>query len=349
MVINYQLRFRFLWLFRRLFPSPVHGSQQRFHYFGAEINRMSKKTIIKLVFGVILTAVILYFSIYSLKGLHISVILHTGINWFLVLLSILVFIYANYIRGFVYTRGIDKQLDRITAFRIVGIGHAINMVMPLRLGEGLRYVFFPAEYSASKRAKLLIIPAFTDFVVIMAISVLAVPFAGFRDRAMILAMWILCGLCVAGILLCVLAIFFVPAVKRYLAEYLNFSLVKMLGWVFLSWVLLLFSTWIGLVAIGYGELLTTARMSIAIFAATNIINFIPASPGSLGLFEYATVLAMSIFHIDQSHAFAASLLLHLIQYAALMPLGVVLYFSAIHGKYGEQIRGAIHKGHRGKP
>jgi glycosyltransferase 2 family protein len=307
---------------------------------------MSKKTILKLVLGGILTVVILYFSISSLKGLHISVVFHSKINWFFAALSTLVFLYANYIRGLAYTRGIDKALSRMTALRIVGIGHAINMVMPLHVGEGLRYVFFPEDYGAAKRAKLLIIPAFADFIAIMALSVLAVPFSGFRNHSIELAMWILCGLCAAGILLCVLAVFLVPAVRRYVAEYLNISLLKMLGWVLLSWILLLVSTWLGLIAIGYGELLTAARMSLAVFAATNIINFIPASPGSLGLFEYATVLAMSVFHVDQSHAFAASLLLHLIQYAALMPLGIALYFTAVHGKYKEQVRGALRKEHR---
>lgn len=309
---------------------------------------MSKKTIAKLISGVILTVVILYFSIYSLKGLHISVVFHAKINWFLALLSTLVFIYANYIRGLAYTRGIDKNLSRIAALRIVGIGHAINMVTPLHLGEGLRYIFFPEDYGAAKRTKLLLIPAFADFIAIMAVSVLAVPFAGLRNHDIELAMWILCGLCVGGILLCVAAVFFIPEVRRYMADYLNISLLKMLGWVFLSWILLLASTWLGLAAIGYTELPTAARMALAVFAVTNIINFVPASPGSLGLFEYATVLAMSVFQVDQSHAFAASLLLHLIQYAALLPLGAALYVTAVHGKYGEQVRGALYKGRHSK-
>lgn len=51
----------------------------------------------------------------------------------------------------------------MTALQIVGLGHAANMVLPFHVGEGLRAAFFPKGYSAMRRTKLLIIPAFADF------------------------------------------------------------------------------------------------------------------------------------------------------------------------------------------
>ena len=305
---------------------------------------MSKKTVLKLIVGLIVTVVVIYCSVRSLSGLQLKTVLNLRINWGLAAISTFIYMYANYVRGLAYSWGIDPKMDHMTAFRIVGIGHAANMVLPLHIGEGLRYVFFPTSYSAGLRAKLLIIPAFADFLAIMILSVLAVPFAGFRDHAMMMAMWILSAVCIAVIVLSVAAVFFVRRLREYVKDYLNFSLVKMMFWVMLSWVMLLASTWIGLIALGYGDLIEVMRMSLAVFAATNIINFIPASPGSIGLFEYATILALKIFNINDSDALVASLFLHVIQYVALIPMGLILYFTALHGKYGAQFKGALRRG-----
>jgi len=298
---------------------------------------MPTKIKIKLFIGIIITAATVYYSIGALKDLHLSQVFHSDINWVLAAVSTAIYMYANYIRGLAYSRGIDRDMDRMTAFQIVGIGHAINMVLPLHVGEGLRAAFFPNHYSALRRTKLLIIPAFADFTAIMMLAIPAVPFAGFKDQTLLNALWFFTFLCIAAFILFVTLIFFVPRLRSYVSEYFNFGTVKMMFWVVLSWIFLLLSTWIGLVAFGFEEV-TSMRMSLAVFAATNIINFIPATPGAIGLFEYGTVLGLGGLGIDQPTALSASLLLHLIQYAALLPLGTFLYFKALHGQYGEALR-----------
>jgi Predicted integral membrane protein len=297
---------------------------------------MPTKTKLKLLIGLSITAIVIYYSIEALKGLHVGELFHSDINWGFTVVSVLIFGYANYIRGLAYTRGIDRDMDRMTAFEIVGIGHAANMVLPFHVGEGLRAAFFPKEYSAIRRTKLLIIPAFADFAAIMMLSIPAVPFAGFKDQNLLKALWILTFLCIAAFILFMILIFFLPRLRSYLSEYLNFDAVKMMFWVVLSWVLLLVSTWIGLVAFGF-PWVASIRMSLAVFAATNIINFIPATPGAIGLFEYGTILGLGGLGIDQTTALSASLLLHLIQYAALLPLGIFLYVKSLHGQYGEAL------------
>lgn len=302
---------------------------------------MPTKTSLKLFIGITITAVTIYYSIGALKGLHVGELFHSNINWGLAVVSVAIFAYANYIRGLAYTRGIDRSMDRMTALQIVGIGHAANMVLPLHVGEGLRAAFFPKGYSAIRRTNLLIIPAFADFAAIMMLSIPAVPFAGFKDQNLLKALWILTFLCIAAFILFVILIFFLPRLHSYLSEYLNFDTVKMMFWVVLSWILLLVSTWIGLVAFGF-PWVASIRMSLAVFAATNIINFIPATPGAIGLFEYGTILGLGGLGIDQTTALSASLLLHLIQYAALLPLGLFLYIKALHGQYGEALSNMWH-------
>lgn len=304
---------------------------------------MSKKTIIKLIVGIIITVVIIYYSVKTLGDFDIGDIFKRNINWFLAALSAAVFMYANYIRGLCYTLGIDPQMDRMTAFRIVGIGHAANMVLPVHLGEGLRLVFFPSDYSIVRRTKLLVIPGFADFVVIILLSLLAVPFAGFSDPVLLKALWTLFLLCILAGVLCAAAVYFVPKLNKYAKEYMNVATAKMTFWVAVSWVLMLASIWLGLMAFGFNAA-ESVGMSLAVFATTNIINFIPASPGGIGLFEYATVLALEKLGVERAPALAAGILLHLIQYVALLPMAVVLTVTAFHGKYRDSIKAFLKKG-----
>jgi uncharacterized protein (TIRG00374 family) len=105
-------------------------------------------------------------------------------------------------------------------------------------------------------------------------------------------------------------------------------MAKMCFWVFLSWLVMLISIWIGLLSFGF-RAEESISMSFAVFAATNIINFVPASPGGIGLFEYAVVLGLGGLGVQTMAAKSAGLLLHLIQYAALLPLGTVLYLTGL--------------------
>ncbi|WP_407307023.1 lysylphosphatidylglycerol synthase domain-containing protein [Desulfosporosinus sp. SB140] len=295
---------------------------------------MPTNTKLKLSIGLTITAIVIYYSIGALKGLNVEGLFHSDINWSFTVVSVIIFVYANYIRGLAYTRGIDRDMDRMTALQIVGIGHAANMVLPFHVGEGLRAAFFPSGYSAIRRTNLLVIPAFADFAAIMMLSILAVPFAGFKDQNLLKALWILTFLCIAALILFMILIVFLPRLRSYFSEYLNFDTVKMMFWVILSWILLLVSTWLGLVAFDF-PWMASIRMSLAVFAATNIINFIPATPGAIGLFEYGTILGLGGLGIDQTTALSVSLLLHLIQYAALLPLGIFLYIKSLHGQYGK--------------
>ena len=152
--------------------------------------------------------VIVYYSVVSLGSIDIGNILRAKTNWGLATVSIVIFMYANYIRGLAYTRGIDPNMDQMTAFRIVGIGHAANMVLPLHAGEGLRLAFFSSDYSIMRRTKLLLIPAAADFVAIMVLSLLSVPFSGFKDPTLLKALWFLLFLCVAVAVLLVVIIYF---------------------------------------------------------------------------------------------------------------------------------------------
>ena len=298
---------------------------------------MSQKAKLQLIIGFIITAIIIYFSVRTLGHLHPGVVFHSDINWVLAAISVIVYVYANYIRGLAFAYGIDPNIGRRIGFQIMGIGHAANMVLPLHAGEGLRIALFPSNYSTRRRTELLLVSAAADVIAIILISLLAVPFSGFRESNLLKALWILVFLCIAAGILLAAAICFVPRLHNYAIVYLNLGTLKMMLWVLLSWVLLLVSTWLALVAFGF-HWLESISMSLVVFAATNIINFIPASPGAIGLFEYGVILGLGCLGISQSTALSAALLLHLIQYIALLPMGLVLYMMALHGKYRDALK-----------
>jgi uncharacterized membrane protein YbhN (UPF0104 family) len=304
---------------------------------------MSKKMKIQMIIGVILTVVIVYFSVVVLKSLNMKVVLEMKINWLFVILSIAVYVCSNYIRGLAYSRGIDKEMDDMTAFQVIGIGHALNMVLPLHAGEGLRLLFFPSSYTVVRRTKLAVITILADAIVVIIISALTVPFAGITNQTMLKVMWYLLFGCIGLLAAFAAVLFFVPRIRNYLSEYLNKSLLEMFAWCALSWVVMVAAFWFGLAAFGFG-LLEAVRMACAVFVTTTVINLIPASPGAIGLFEYGTIIALVGFGVDKNQALSASLLLHLIQYMTLIPLGIFLYIKAMHGKYGEAIRTAWKKG-----
>lgn len=303
---------------------------------------MKRKLKIQLIVGAVITAGIIYFSIVVAKKLDVSVIFRLDVNWGFVALAVLIYMFSNYIRGLAYSKGIDPEMDNMTAFEIIGIGHALNMVLPLHAGEGLRVAFFPTNYSVKRRTKLMLITILADAVVVIIISAMTVPFADITNKSMLQVIWILLYCCLGLLVLMAILVYFVPCIRNYVSEFLNRSLLKMLLWVALSWIILIAAFWLGLVAFGF-DLLPSVKMSFAVFVTTNIVNLIPASPGGIGLFEYGTLVGLSGFGVDKNTALSASLLLHLIQYLALLPLGIFLYIRAIHGRYGEAIRNAWRK------
>lgn len=287
-----------------------------------------------------LTAFVVFYLVKRLGVLSLNNLLTMKINWFLAALSIALQMFSNYLRAMGYTLGIDPNINRISALQIVSIGHGANMILPLNIGDGLRFAFFPSDYNAIRRTKLVVIPALADFVVIIAISLLAVPLAGFRDHRIVRTLWILFFVCIAAIVLTLLLLYFIPRLRNYFNEFLNVGMLHMLFWVFLSWVALLLGIWAGLVACGF-HWLPSFRMSFAVFAAANIVNLIPSSPGAVGLFEYGVMIGLAELGVQQSTAFSTGVVLHLFQYSAFLPMGIVLFVMAVSGKYGKTIRGML--------
>ena len=305
---------------------------------------MSKKLLIRIVAGILLSAVIIYFTIRAIGGLNPYWLLSANINWGLAVFSVVLFAFSVFVRAMVYPFGINKQIGVMEAFRIVAIGNAANMVLPIRAGELLRIALFPQSFSPSKRTWLVTVPAAADMLAIFSISELALPVSGFHNPTIVSALHIASSVILFAIIVLLILLFSVQRFKLTAEHFVKGSVFKMSLWVFFSWFVMLASIIFGLMAYGYNAS-QSVLMSFAIFASTNIVMLIPSTPGGIGLFEYGVVLGLEGFGITKFPAKEVGMLLHLIQYAALLPLGAWLYLYGIRRGHGDRHAAKPHRFH----
>lgn len=299
-------------------------------------NGKKSHTALKIAAGLVLTAVIVYFTFTSMGSFDIASLLQNRFNWWFAAASALCFDLSTLVRGLVYPYGIEPEISVFAAWRITAVGNAANMVLPLRMGEGIRLALFPKGYSAVRRLRLTVIPAAFDLGAVLLFSVAAIFFAGFKNpgslRMLSTATLIFAVVCAAAVLLFfafrsdnsqVRRLFGVRRRRDDLAPVLRMAL-----WVLLAWVLMLLSVWFGLLAFRFGPI-HSLRLALAAFAAMNLIMLIPSSPGGIGLFESSVIFGLSGLGVATDPAKAVGLLLHLIQYAGLLPLALLLYASGL--------------------
>jgi uncharacterized membrane protein YbhN (UPF0104 family) len=57
--------------------------------------------------------------------------------------------------------------------------------------------------------------------------------------------------------------------------------------------------------------------------AIQVGNIPPSVPGKIGIFEYAVILALSLFNVSKSQALSYGIMLHLVAYMPKILLGLV--------------------------
>ncbi len=71
--------------------------------------------------------------------------------------------------------------------------------------------------------------------------------------------------------------------------------------------------------------------------AIQVGNIPPSVPGKVGIFEYAVILALSVFIIPKSQALSYGIMLHLVAYLPKIILGVI-FITTIKGLRISEIR-----------
>ncbi|MHB9031589.1 MAG: lysylphosphatidylglycerol synthase transmembrane domain-containing protein [Anaerolineae bacterium] len=235
-------------------------------------------------------------------------------------------------------------------FHIVNIGYLFNNTLPAKLGELVRaYLVGRTIQGGFARAlSTLIVERLLDVLCVVVLLVILLPF-------MALPAWaaragIIFGIAAAGgiALLVVLAYYGERGLDwlwRYLGKLPLVGKPRVRGWLSsliaglhpLTQLRLLpgiafwsAALWFGYALMNY-ILLAAFRMtgqvsftvSAFVLVATGFGMMVPSSPGAMGVFEAAVVLALGLYSIDSSQAFAYGFGLHMFTNLGLIVLGLI--------------------------
>ena len=232
-------------------------------------------------------------------------------------------------------------------FNAVMIGYMGNNVLPLRAGEVLRvYVVTRRGQPFWTTVTTLVVERALDGVAIGAVLAFVffliptpreIAWAAETFVGVVLLMVIILVGIAAAPMPCRILIHSLcyrwPAIdRRLLAIFDSMSdglqgmrrpaqLVPTAVWSVVIWAAIVFSVW---------ACFRAARLDLPVSAALCVIAFIglgvslPSSPGFIGVFQAATVLALSIFGVDKVDALGFSLLLHASQFIPVTLWGLLL-------------------------
>lgn len=256
--------------------------------------------------------------------------------WQLVLLVII------YLCGFI-PRAIRSKLmlPALSPHGAMGgvmIGYAANNLLPARLGELVRAQLVGKVEGIRRSTTLLSIifeRVLDGFVIVILLFVgcsnLALPAWAEKAR------WTGLGL-FSGLLLCFLVSGFFPAffkkftphggLGHFIEGTIDGAAIGCRSISALSAIVLLsLLTWCmeaGMFYYGFQIFAIHQSYTAALFVLgiLNLGILIPNSPGNIGVFQYFTILALSVFHISQSEATAYSVVIHLCQYLPVTAIGL---------------------------
>ncbi len=302
------------------------------------------KKYIQLLVGIFFSIVFLYLSYISVGKLDISKMITFRVNYIWMAVSIFSFALTMVFRSLAWSDGLKQSLTFRWAFKGVCVGMGANMVMPFKAGEAIRIGIFgkyaqeqeKEKHSYYKAGINLLLERALDIVILTLLALITLSFVDFggemRQRIYFLRNTILIAE-VVGIAAFVLIWRFRrywsdlhPYLKKVVEILQGLTVVKkpkvilkVFAYLMLSWLCIYISTIAAVISVGMGEI-NIMGVSLVILVLTNIAVLLPAAPGGIGVFQYATVYALGLFAVLGLHAAVLAVLLHFVQYLAILPI-----------------------------
>lgn len=326
------------------------------------------KRRLRLLAGIAISVVCLYLVFRSIDW-HTLWTVYREADYLYVVPAILILAFTSVARAFRWhTLMYPEQTVSIRKlFNFVNIGYLFNGILPAKIGELVRGYLVGRHVSGgiAQGLSTLLVERLMDVLAVVVLLVLLIPFVA-------LPAWITRGGLIFGVVaivgvggLVVLARFgdrgleWVwrylgrlpvvghPKVKTTLSNILVglrvLSVPRLvpgiLGWTVAVWVGYALFNYVLLFAFGLGELSFTAAAFV--LCATGFGMMVPSSPGAIGVFEGAAVLALGVYGIDSSRAFGYAFGLHMLTNLQLIVMGLLglldegLSFSDVRHRVGE--------------
>jgi uncharacterized protein (TIRG00374 family) len=242
----------------------------------------------------------------------------------------------------------QRDLRLATLFSVMNIGYLLSNVFPARLGDLARaYLIGDLEkVSVARALSTVVVERVLDVITVVLFLALLIPFIP-------LPPWAARSGLVAGALFAALALFLiaisyqkerglrlvgrllglVPRLdsQKWLASFGSlidgFAVLRAQGalpglilWSLVAWICSAFINYFVLVAFDPRLPFTAA---VFVLCVTALGMTVPSSPGYVGVFDYLTVMALSLFAVEKDLALSYALVLHALLYVSMSFMGLV--------------------------
>ncbi|KPL02902.1 MAG: hypothetical protein AMJ90_04535 [candidate division Zixibacteria bacterium SM23_73_2] len=301
----------------------------------------------RFIFGLIISAIFLYLAVHKVDLVELWRALKDA-EYLWVLPNMALMMFSYWLRAYRWKFMVNpiKKLSLNRLFSATIIGFMANNVLPVRLGEVVRAYSLGSKAEISKTASfatIVVERVFDGFslLLILWITLLFAPFPEIVKKAGNLTL-------VLNVILLLVLIFLEIKTKPTLSFFEKIlklfprpvsskasellykfttglkifrDLPNMLWIIFLSlmvWVIVGTSNYFIFLSFGFTPPFYASFILLVIVALGVML---PSSPGFIGTFQYACILALGIFGIEKSVAFSFSVVLWISQYLPVTALG----------------------------
>ncbi|MHB1355156.1 MAG: lysylphosphatidylglycerol synthase transmembrane domain-containing protein [Anaerolineae bacterium] len=305
----------------------------------------------RLILGIGVSVLCLWLVVRGIDWSKLWSVYSTANYWFL-LPAALIIIGCSYARArrWKILIGTSEPISITRLFHIVNIGYLFNNLLPAKVGELVRayLVGRVVEGGFAKALSTLIVERLLDVLCVVILLVILIPFVTLPAWAARAGL-IFGTVAILGVAVLVVLAHFgergLSWVWRYIGRLPLVGKPRVRGWLAnliaglkpLTQLRLLpgialwsFALWFGYALMNYillaaFRMTDTVSFAVSSFAlcATGFGMIVPSSPGAMGVFEGAVVLAFGLYGVDASQAFAYAFGLHMFTNLGLILLGLV--------------------------
>ncbi|MDA3883765.1 MAG: lysylphosphatidylglycerol synthase transmembrane domain-containing protein [Bacteroidales bacterium] len=310
---------------------------------------MNKKTVLGIV-GIIITVFLLwyFFSQYDISKTW-TIISQTSLG--IIILMSCVYLSAFIFRTFRWQLMFPAQKkDFFHFFKSIVLGYAGNNVLPARGGELVRMEYFSKKTAIPRITSLssIGVEKIIDATILLFFFAASLALVNLKadDVYIYRSFIVVLSVLLPVLMFLVLLYFHGMRIINYLNQKHNFlykfapivqkiydSIVFLetrnntLKIIFLSILIWLIEALVFIIAIY--SIIGVGFMSASIIGllALSLVNFaiiIPSSPGYIGVFQMAIVIALSAFDISEQYSFATSVVIHACQFFPTLLIGGIL-------------------------
>lgn len=309
--------------------------------------------------ALVVTVISAYFAVRDVRFAEVAAGLKRS-DYIWVAPSLVVFALSIFLRAvrwrFLFVRDRRPSLRAVTAASLVG--YLFNNILPLRAGEAARVVVLKqrARTPTVESAGTVVVERAYDVLSLLVLLFVALPWlppVTWVRAAALLGLAV--GTAMAGAIL-VLAVYGdrpirfllkplarLPFVSPERAEIAVVSLHEGLSairrphlalaaffWTTLSWIVMALSFW--LLMLGF-DLDLSPVAGLFVLIAIGLSMILPSSPAAVGVFEAATVAALSAYAVPDSVALSYALVLHALNFAFFVGAGALALRTASPGTW----------------